>query len=248
MVALIAALSLKRARRANLYKVLIGVLCVPPLAGLLALLSDRGGLVFFDIVVPVYVRYLVPTLMALQAANSVADEVQGKTLGYLFARPIARWALPAGKYVGMLGVSIVLCAASVVLVYLACMGSQVGGGFGALGRSLAAITLACVHFGAVAVAFGAFVVTYPFVAMLLYVLLVDVALGLIPGGLKVVSMGIHLVNVAGLYQPVTQKLGWSADPQLGVGLSVGIVLGVTLAWLVIAMAFTQSHEYRVSDQ
>ena len=48
----------------------------------------------------------------------MADEVEDKTITYLFTRPIRRGAVLVGKYLAYLGCTVFVVLPSVVLVYL----------------------------------------------------------------------------------------------------------------------------------
>jgi hypothetical protein len=55
-------------------------------------------------------------------------------------------------------------------------------------------------------------------------------------------MTVHLRVVAGLYVPTTTL--YMADPNLTPVASLPVVLGETLLWLFIALAWVGSSEYR----
>jgi ABC-type transport system involved in multi-copper enzyme maturation permease subunit len=57
-----------------------------------------------------YMRFIVPAIGVFYGTSLIADEVEEKTITYLFARPIPRAAIVLGKYLAY-----VLCALSVVL-------------------------------------------------------------------------------------------------------------------------------------
>lgn len=241
---LIGGLALRRARRGKLLRVLIGALTLPVLAGLASIFGGKDPTIFFDTLLNAYLRYLIPMVMALQASATVAEEVQIKTIGYIFARPIPRWSVPLGKYLGNLALNTVLLCGSIVAAYLACMGPEIGSELPRLGIALATVALASLHFGAVSTAFGAMVTTYPFAAMLGWILVFDIGFGLIPGVFKATSMGVHLTVIAGLYKPHSDSF-FMADPKLTTAISLPVIIGVTLLWLILALGWVKSHEYRL---
>lgn len=243
VVRLFAATSLRRVRRGRLVQVVAALLALPLLAGLLALIGGKGGAPFFDMLLRAYLRYLLPAVLALFATTSVAEEVQRKTITYLFARPIPRWALPCGKYLGVVSVNVVLFAAALVATYALCIGADFGASLPRLAAGLGAVVLGVLHFGAVAAAFGAMATRYPFAAMLAFELLVDIGFGFIPGVFKAVSAGVHLTVLVGLYQPHTDTF-FMPDPRLTPAVSLVVLVGLTLIWLAVALGWAQSHEYR----
>jgi ABC-type transport system involved in multi-copper enzyme maturation permease subunit len=244
-VRLLAALSLRRARRGKLVWLTVAILALPVAAAILALVTGNGGRPFFDKLLEVLLRYLAPFIMALHASATVAEEVQGRTITYLFSRPVARWTLPVGKYLGNLAVNATLLVVATALIYLGAMlgeGADLGRELPALGRGLCAVALAALHFGALASAFGAMATSFPFVATLIYVLIVEVGFAFVPGWFKVTAMTVHLRAIAGLYRP---ELGtFLSDPQLPLPVSLAVVLVVSAGWLGIAVSWVGSTEYR----
>jgi ABC-type transport system involved in multi-copper enzyme maturation permease subunit len=242
---LLTSLSLRRARRGRLVWMTLAILALPALAALLALVSGNGGRAFFEKLLDVLLRYLTPFIMALHASATVAEEVQGKTITYLFSRPVARWTLPIGKYLGNLCVNASLLCLAVAVIYVLSMvgeGADLLRELPALAMGVFAVALAAVHFGALAAAFGAMATGFPFVATLIYVLIVEVGFAFVPGWFKVTAMTVHLRAIAGLYHP--QQSLFLADPNLTLPVSLTVVLGMTVVWLVIAVAWVGSTEYR----
>ena len=50
-----------------------------------------------------YLRFIVPVLGVFYGTSLMADEVEDKTITYLFTRPIPRGAVLVGKYLAYLG-------------------------------------------------------------------------------------------------------------------------------------------------
>lgn len=245
----IARLSLRQARRGRLLRVTALVLCLPLLASVAGLLSGNAGASFFDTLVDLYLRYLIALVLALHASTSVAEEVQGKTITYLWSRPIPRWALPLGKYLSTVAVNaglllVSLCACYAVML----LGDPYAllDAIGKLARTGVAILLATAYFGALAAAFGAMVSSFPSALMMIYVLALEVGFSFVPGWIKTVSMTVHLRAIAGTYVPEHSLL--VNDPQLTPAVSLPVVVVVTTVWLVIALSIAAGSEYRVADR
>ena len=68
-----------------------------------------------------YLRFAVPVLAVFYGTSLMADEVEDKTLTYLFSRPIPRGAVLLGKYLAYLVCTVAVVLPSVVLVYLLIM-------------------------------------------------------------------------------------------------------------------------------
>jgi len=66
--------------------------------------------IFTTAVSVLYLRFIVPALGVYYGTSLIADEIEDKTITYLFVRPISRGAIVLGKYLAYL-----VCANAVVL-------------------------------------------------------------------------------------------------------------------------------------
>jgi ABC-2 type transport system permease protein len=80
-----------------------------------------------------YLRFIVPILGVFYGTALMADEVEDKTITYLFTRPIPRGAVLLGKYLAYLACTVLIVLPSVMLVYFLVVPIG-GGGFGAIAR------------------------------------------------------------------------------------------------------------------
>jgi hypothetical protein len=78
-----------------------------------------------------YLRFTVPVLGVFYGTSLIADEVEEKTITYLFTRPIPKGAVLIGKYLAYLASTILVVLPSVMLVYLLVVPLQgsLGGSF-----------------------------------------------------------------------------------------------------------------------
>ena len=65
-----------------------------------------------------FIRFSVPVLGVFYGTSLMADEVEDKTITYLFVRPIRRGAVLIGKYLAYVVCTVFVVLPSVVLVYL----------------------------------------------------------------------------------------------------------------------------------
>ena len=73
-----------------------------------------------------YIRFIVPVLGVFYGTALIADEVEDKTITYLFTRPIPRGAVLLGKYLAYLACTVLLVLPSVMLVFFLIV--PIGGG------------------------------------------------------------------------------------------------------------------------
>jgi ABC-type transport system involved in multi-copper enzyme maturation permease subunit len=99
-----------------------------------------------------YIRFVLPVLGVFYGTALVADEVEDKTITYLFTRPIPRSAVLLGKYVAYLVCSVLLVLPSVLVVYFVVVplgGGSVGEEFPTLAADLGMLVLGLATYGAV---------------------------------------------------------------------------------------------------
>jgi ABC-2 type transport system permease protein len=106
-----------------------------------------------------YLRFTVPVLGVFYGTSLIADEVEDKTITYLFVRPIRRGAVLIGKFLAYLACTVCVVLPSVMLVYLLVVpiqdSRQLGASFIDLLKDLSLLTLGLAVYGAVFAFVGA---------------------------------------------------------------------------------------------
>jgi ABC-2 type transport system permease protein len=104
-----------------------------------------------------YLRFTVPVLGVFYGTSLIADEIEDKTITYLFTRPIRRAAVVTGKFLAYLACTIFVVLPSVMLVYLLMVPLQgtLGGSFIDLVKDLSLLALGLAVYGAVFAFIGA---------------------------------------------------------------------------------------------
>jgi ABC-2 type transport system permease protein len=104
-----------------------------------------------------YLRFTVPVLGVFYGTSLMADEVEDKTITYLFTRPIRRGAVLFGKYLAYLGCTVLVVLPSVVLVYLFIVPMQgsLGASFIDLLKDLGLLALGLAVYGSLFAFIGA---------------------------------------------------------------------------------------------
>jgi len=117
-----------------------------------------GGPGIFGLMIWVfYLRFTVPVLGVFYGTSLIADEVEDKTVTYLFTRPIPKGAVLVGKYLAYLACTFFVVLPSVVIVYLAIvpMRGSLGASFLDLLKDLALLAMGLAVYGAVFAFIGA---------------------------------------------------------------------------------------------
>jgi ABC-type transport system involved in multi-copper enzyme maturation permease subunit len=110
-----------------------------------------GPTIFGILVWLLYLRFIVPVLGAFYGTSLIADEVEDKTITYLFTRPIPRGAVAMGKYLAYLACTGLVVLPSVVVVYFLVVpiaGGSIAAAFPSLVRDVALLALGLVAYGA----------------------------------------------------------------------------------------------------
>jgi ABC-2 type transport system permease protein len=117
-----------------------------------------AGPVIFGLMIWVfYLRFTVPVLGVFYGTSLIADEVEDKTITYLFTRPIPKGAVLVGKFLAYLACTLFVVLPSVVIVYLSIvpMRGSLGASFVDLLKDLGLLAIGLAVYGAVFAFIGA---------------------------------------------------------------------------------------------
>src|SRR3954462_3535152 len=104
-----------------------------------------------------YLRFIVPVLGVFYGTALMADEVEDKTITYLFTRPIARGAVLVGKYLAYLACTLLVVLPSVLIVYFLLVPlAELPASFGKVLVDLGLLGLGLAVYGGVFAFVGAF--------------------------------------------------------------------------------------------
>ena len=195
-----------------------------------------------------YIRFIVPILGVFYGTALIADEVEDRTITYLFTRPIPRGAVLVGKYLAYLASTILLIFPTVIVVFLVMV--PVGGGslaalFPALLADLGMLAAGLATYGAVFAWVGARV-KRPLVAGLVFVLGWEPGVLLFPGYLKRLTVAYYLQGLVPHAMPPDS--GISALLQAFTELpavvpSLLALVAITAVGLWLAAKTVESREY-----
>ena len=141
-----------------------------------------------------YLRFTVPVLGVFYGTSLIADEVEDKTITYLFTRPIPRGAVLVGKYLAYLACTAIVVLPSVVIVYFSVVPlfvGSIGSNFPALVADLGLIGLGLAVYGA-AFAFVGARLRRPILSGLLFVFGWEPVVIVVPGYMKNLSVAYYL--------------------------------------------------------
>lgn len=166
-----------------------------PASGLRMNGASLGGPVIFGMLMwLVYIRFIIPVLGVFYGTSLIADEVEDKTITYLFTRPIPRGAVLVGKFLAYLACTILLILPSVVVVYFLVVpvgGGSIGASFPLLLADLGMLAVGLAAYGALFSLVGARL-KRPLVIGLVFVFGWEPWVLLFPGYLKQATVAYYL--------------------------------------------------------
>ena len=153
-----------------------------------------GASIFGMMIWLLYIRFIVPVLGVFYGTALIADEVDDKTITYLFTRPIPRRAVVYGKYLAYLVCTVLLVLPSVMLVFFLVVptgGSTIAEGFPFLLTDFGMLAFGLAAYGAV-FAFVGTRIKRPLIVGLVFAFGWEPAVLLFPGYLKRLTVAYYL--------------------------------------------------------
>jgi ABC-2 type transport system permease protein len=205
-----------------------------------------GSSIFGMMIWVLYLRFIVPVLGVFYGTALMADEVEDKTLTYLFTRPIPRGAVLLGKYLAYLVCTGLVVLPSVMVVYFLLVPlGQVPATFRNLVLDLAILFLGLAVYGAL----FAFVGTWlrrPLVAGLVFAFGWEQLAMALPGYLRQFTIAYYLQALVPHAMPSDGALsllqGLFRDvPSPAVCLAW--LAGYLIVFLALAMRMVERREY-----
>lgn len=208
-----------------------------------------GGLALFGMMMwLLYIRFIVPVLGVFYGTALIADEVDDRTITYLFARPIPRAAVLLGKYFAYLACTSLLVLPSLVLLYFLVApigGGGIGVGVPALMADLATLVVGLAAYGALFAWVGARL-KRPLVVGLVFTFGWEPGVLLFPGYLKRLTVAYYLQALvphsmpSDSAAPVIRQM-FQQTPSIAVSLAALGAITVLTLWL--AAQAVENREY-----
>ena len=151
-----------------------------------------GAGIFGMMIWILYLRFIVPVLGVFYGTSLIADEVEDKTITYLFTRPVPRGAVLVGKYLAYLVCTTLVVLPSVMIVYFLLVPlGQVGASFVQLLTDLAILAAGLAAYGALFAWVGT-LLKRPLLVGLVFAFGFEQVVLLMPGYLKRFTIAFYL--------------------------------------------------------
>ena len=193
-----------------------------------------------------FLRFIVPVLGVFYGTALMADEVEDKTITYLFTRPIPRGAVLVGKYLAYLACTFLVVLPSVMIVYFLLVPfSQVPATFSNLLTDLGLLALGLAVYGGVFAFVGAFF-KRPLVIGLAFAFGWEQVVMVMPGSLKQFTIAYYLQSLVPHAMPsdgVTSLLQGLFRENPPVYVSLFWLFAYLLGFLWLATRVVERKEY-----
>jgi ABC-type transport system involved in multi-copper enzyme maturation permease subunit len=152
-----------------------------------------GPVIFGLMMWAFFVRFSIPVLAIFYGTSLIADEVEDKTITYLFSRPIPREAVLLGKYLAYLVCTVFVVLPAVVMVWLLIVpiGGRLADSFFDLTKDLGLLVIGLAVYGAVFALVGARF-KRPLLTGLFFVFGWEVLVMALPGSFKRLTVAYYL--------------------------------------------------------
>jgi len=154
----------------------------------------QGETIFGLMVWILYIRFIVPVLGIFFGTSLIADEVDDKTITYLFTRPIPRSAVLIGKYMAYLVCTVLLVLPSVMLVFFLIVptaGGSIAKAFPSLLKDFGMLAIGLAAYGAVFALVGTRI-KRPLIVGLVFAFGWEPAVLLFPGYMKRLTVAYYM--------------------------------------------------------
>jgi ABC-2 type transport system permease protein len=194
-----------------------------------------------------FLWFIVPVLGVFYGTSLIADEVDDKTITYLFTRPVRRGAVVVGKFIAYLVCTTLVVLPSVMIVYFLMVPlARIPSSFTSLVVDLAVLGLGLAAYGALFALIGASL-RRPLVVGLVFVFGWELVTLVMPGYLKRFTLAYYLQTLIPHSMPTgdTVSLLQGAvfrDPP-SVAASIGFLTMTIVVSLALAVRVVEQREY-----
>jgi ABC-2 type transport system permease protein len=197
-----------------------------------------GAGIFGTMVWILFIRFVVPVLGVFYGTALIADEIEDRTITYLFTRPIPRGAVLMGKYLAYLVCTALAVLPALVMVYFLLVPfGEVPASFGQLVADLGLVALGLSAYGAVFALIGT-VMRRPLVVGLLFAFGWEPIALFLPGDVRRFTLAQYLQSLV----PHARVPG-DGLALFQAATSVACLLAVLVVCLALAVRAIERREY-----
>ena len=195
-----------------------------------------------------FLSFIVPVLGVFYGTSLIADEVDDKTITYLFTRPVRRGAILVGKFMSYLMCTTLVVLPSVMIVYFLMVPfGKIPASFTALVVDLGVLGLGLAAYGALFALVGA-ALRRPLVVGLVFVFGWEFVTLVMPGSLKRFTLAYYLQTLVPHAMPAGDTVSllqgaFFRDPPPSAWASIGWLVAAIVVSLTLAVRVIEQREY-----
>ena len=221
MIGTIASLTLARLRRGRIVWAALGIAMIPVAAAAVLrghFVHDPGSMIPSLYVPQLLVLAVLP---ALFVASSIGEEIEDRTITYLWSRPLPRWHVIAGKLVALAPVAIAISLTG----WLLAVAIDTGGL--APTRTIIGLAAAALANSMIAAGIATIAPKHGMALTIVYMLLFDLPIGEIPASLQSLSVTHQARIIADIVVP-------GVAPESAVSSAITMAVLATI-WLAVGL-------------
>ena len=194
-----------------------------------------------------FLWFIVPVLGVFYGTSLIADEVDDKTITYLFTRPVRRGAVVVGKYLAYLVCTTLVVLPSVMIVYFLMVPfSRIASSFTALVIDLGVLGLGLAAYGALFALIGA-ALKRPVIVGLVFIFGWEFVTLVMPGYLKRFTLALYLQTLVPHSMPTGDAVSllqgaFFRDPP-SPAISIASLVVAIVVSLIVAVRVVEQREY-----
>lgn len=162
------------------------------------------------------VQFLVLALLPpLFVAASLGEELEERTMTYLWSRPIPRWAVVVGKLISLAPLATLLLVTGQVLAHLWWFGKP------PTGQQIVALAAGAMAISAMSAGLATLVPRHAMALSIVYLVIFDLSLGAIPASINNIS--------------ITHQVSLLSEPGAPLAKATVTITAIAALWLAIGM-------------
>ena len=190
-----------------------------PIAYASAMKGRRGDLAIIGIELFTFINLIIAVLAPMFVASSIGEDIEDRTATYLWSRPVPRWAVFAGKLVALVPITAALALVSWNL------SAYIAWGIVPAAYTSVAVIAAAASVSVESAGIASLAPKHGMALSIVYMLFVDLPLGVRPATLREISLSYQARVLAALEE------GYASTAAIAI-VSVCAVWALIAAWRV----------------
>ncbi len=202
------------------------------------------GAAFYVLLIRFYFLVILPLHCVRLSGALIRDELQADTISFLLTRPLTRAQLVIAKFLSQTAWLQIVLLAQTLLMFAAAFIRQVPGAGGLLPLFVGTQILAVLTWSALGLLGGMIAKGYMLIA-LLYGLIIEVGIGMIPTNINTLSMTTHLKSLLSRNDVLQSLFDFTSRT---VPVSIGALLIATTLFVALSAAIFTFREYHHTSE